>query len=468
MVTLRGIAHVGGDDWSSNRLREFMPHQFDAYQWAIGRPGIALFMEMRLGKTMVAIRWAQARAAKRILVLAPLSTLASWRDELRAEGFPPEAIVFVLGSRERRLAAVSTQAGTWFLLNYEGLRSLPVIANEPWDCVICDESTRIRSPRAQITRIVTKQFQHVPNRAILSGLPAPESPLDYFTQFEFTQGNFMGYPSYWAYRHGLFYAYRGTFEWTPKAGVASRIKTEVQNSAFCLTRKQAGIGSKKIYERRVVPMNTEQSKMFREVEKKFAATLTSGERIETKWAIVQTAWLARLSGGMDPTPSLISDTKLKELKELLTGELKNEPVVVWFRFNAEIDAALRYLDGTRKCAVINGATPVDRRFQYGDQFRSGTIDTLLLQVKCGRFGLDYSNASTAIYYSNNYEAEDRHQSEDRILHPKKTEPLLYIDLVTENSIDEDVLSLLRNKRVTSQYFMMKLLESRYGFTGQLH
>ena len=48
-------------------LRKLMPHQADALAYANQNSAIALFMEMRLGKTLVAIRWAQEQAKHRLL-----------------------------------------------------------------------------------------------------------------------------------------------------------------------------------------------------------------------------------------------------------------------------------------------------------------------------------------------------------------------------------------------------------------
>ncbi len=76
----------------------------------------------------------------------------------------------------------------------------------------------------------------------------------------------------------------------------------------------------------------------------------------------------------------------------------------------------------------------------------------MFDIQCGKFGLDLSAASTAIYYSNGFSHEDRAQSEDRIEHLRKREPLLFVDLVTRGSTDRTVLSLLRQKVSAGKFF----------------
>ena len=52
--------------------------------------------------------------------------------------------------------------------------------------------------------------------------------------------------------------------------------------------------------------------------------------------------------------------------------------------------------------------------------------------------------------------EKRAQSEDRIIHPVKQEPLLYIDLVTEGTIDEIVVDALQDKSISAQILTARL------------
>ena len=60
-------------------------------------------------------------------------------------------------------------------------------------------------------------------------------------------------------------------------------------------------------------------------------------------------------------------------------------------------------------------------------------------------GINLSAADTAIYFSNSWALQDRLQSEDRILSPENN-TLLYIDLITKNTIDEDIMLALQDKR----------------------
>lgn len=450
------------------------PHQEKALAQIKENSRPALFMQMRLGKTPVIIRWAkhqlwahpESEGAGRILVVGPLSVLDDWVDELRREGIPRRSIHMLTGPMATRLEYAEGGARGWYLINYEGVRILSRdLSDLDWDAIILDESTHIRNPRAQTTKVLVNQYQQVPLRAILTGDPRPESELDYFEQFRFLLGNFMSYGNYWVFRQKMFR--QSAFQeylWMPLPGTRDKIKTFVHNHAVVMTQKQVGIGGRKIYERRVVDQNNKQKKAIKELIKNFSC-----EYLETNFATVRDVWLARVAGGFSPdqeNPEVLSNAKTQELVDLLQGELRREQVVVWFRFNEELEHVVAAL---RKAAIhavgVTGATPVPERKAIRNRFARGDYRAICVQVKLGRFGWDLSSASTAIYYSNAYDWESRSQSQERIVHPAKKKPLLYIDLVTRGTLDEEVVRLLREKRVNSSSFMRQLNSQVWKFLG---
>lgn len=444
-------------------MRPLYPHQAAAMEYAKDRRDVALFMEMRLGKTVVAIRWAPG---ERVLVVAPLTVIPGWVRELRIESIPDNQIHELTGSYLQRIEkskAFVPGVQNWYLINYEGLRVCPELADTDWSTVICDESTRIRNPKAQITKLIVRRFGRAVNRAILSGLPAPEGPMDYYTQMQFLHGGFMGTSNYWAWRQKYFHPDMRGYDWVPNPGAVEAIKKEVHRSAFVLTRKQAGMGNKKIYERRYVEMSPELKAAAKRIRKDFVFDMKDGSpALETKWATTQALWLARLAGGFSPdqqNPRLLCDTKIREVVDLLKGELKGQRVVLWFRFNEELHAVRNALLDAKlgPLMAVTGETDPAHRGQIEAAFGKGTFPILLMQEKIGQFGMNLSAASTAIYYSNWWDYEVRAQSEDRIEHMQKSEPLLYIDLVMRGTPDEEAVEALQEKKLTARQFMQRMI-----------
>ena len=438
-----------------SKRKSLFPYQHEALSYSRQRSRVALFMEMRLGKTLVCIRWLSNQTGP-ILVVAPVEALSGWMDELQGDGISSDRIRLLYGTKKQRLQELEfAPSNAWCLINYEGLRVVgKEIKDHQWDAVVLDESTRIRNPKAGITKYCLASFNNVQRKAILTGLPDPEGPMDYFCQMAFLHGSFMGSHNFWMFRHKYFTSDAKGWEWHPRSGSVDAIKREVHGLAYRLSRDKANIGSKKMYQKRIVEMNTVQAKAYKQVKDKFEY-----EGKETKWVVSQITWLARIAGGFDPDGEVhLSTRKLDELCRLLKEDLRNEQVLVWFRFNAELLATVERLNELGiKVAYITGKIDKKDRPTIVKSFQSKTVQVLAMQVKCGRFGLDCSAADTAIYYSNPYDGEDRAQTEDRIVHPKKTKPLLLMDLITQGSIDEDVIQILKRKRVSSRQFMRALI-----------
>jgi len=144
----------------------------------------------------------------------------------------------------------------------------------------------------------------------------------------------------------------------------------------------------------------------------------------------------------------------------LNSELRKECGVIWFRFNLEL-IYLHHMLEIKGISndFITGETSPHERERTRKRFNQGKFRWLLIQIKCGKFGIDCSAGSVAIYYSNSFEYEERAQSEDRIINPKKKEPVLILDILTKNTVDVDIYNALRDKKVNTKTFSIKILEN---------
>jgi hypothetical protein len=429
---------------------------------------------MRMGKTLMTIWARQKKGDKRILVItAGKSTLIPWCHALTEQGevFIPNydnPKVRSLNVKDRSLSAellfdIEPNRRIWCLMNCEAVLAgapvstrngkrhygIPDIAKLPWDCVVIDESVCIANPQANLTKVCCDGFREAKSRGILSGLPAPESELQLFSQFKFLDGEAFGWKSFWGWRAANFFQNERN-DWIPQKGVAKAIKDYLHTRAFIISREDVGIGSRKLYESRYVAMPPALRKIYNRVLKEFAY----GEK-ETNFEVVVQTWLARICGGFDPEGKLVSTHKINELYSLLDNELRNEQVVVWFRFDAEIQTAASYFP---EALVITGDVPFDERKKKNEVFLARRNRLMFCQAMCAKRGLDFSSADTAIYYSNWWSADTREQSEDRIINPGKNNPQLIVDLITEQSVDGKVVESLRNKTFNAKILMRDLRE----------
>ncbi len=397
--------------------------------------------------------------------MATTSVLETWRDEPQLE----RCSASVLRGRPDDLLDTAARDTTgWCLVNYEGLgvrRREPVnitgrtppepsafVTEIKWNVVILDESVSIKNPRANVTRIVNRYLQCSAHRCIMSGLPNPESPLDFFEQFFFVFGSFLGCSSYWQFRSRYFFVHGG-HEWCPRPGAMEKIRAEVSRLGHVLQRTDVKLANQLVLETRHVTLPARCREIYKQA-------MTEYVFCEEKlyFPIQVYHWLTRLTGGIFLPEEARHREKLTEVASLLTGELVGIPVVVWFVYRAEGQAVSSELRkrGIR-CERIDGGVNILKRSRILAGFRKGKFPVLLMQVKCGKYGINLSHADTAIYFSMPSSHNDYAQSVMRIEHPDKKQPLLILDIAAKGTVDIDLVKALRRKRLRTQLGLRNLV-----------
>lgn len=435
-----------------------MPHQVRFLRWARARRSAGAYLQMRLGKSLCAVRWGRTRpGVRKALITCPLSVVPSWRRELAAEGVEACELVGTPSQKERALVEAGRDH-VWYLANHDALmdrsggRTRPsAIAMAPWDLAIIDESTLIRNPRAKVTRCALDHLADAKYKMLLSGLPNPEGPEDLVTQTLFLRGELMGATNYWEWRAEHMQA--GAFGWSIKRKSLGLLHAAVGECSYFLTRAQAGLPDLKERATRWVRLPRAVMAALRAAKKE----LQVGDRL-TNSALAALTWQCQLAGGRWPHDvALHHGAKLDELEYLLRGELRGQRVVVWARYTPELYAAVgRARECGRWSELVNGDFSPEERDARIQRWRGTGAGVLVAQPQCLKMGVDLSDARVAVVLSNYFDYEIRAQLEDRLVHPRKAEPALIIDVVAEGTVDEDVAEALTDKACDAKSFAARL------------
>lgn len=179
--------------------------------------GAILADDMGLGKTlqlltMIAAMLEANSRLQPILVVAPVSLLENWKDEVN-KFFKPGTIPFITlyGDSIGRLRAKTNEIEKdliergfsrflregWLgeskivLTTYETLRDLEFsLAAVRWSIMICDEAQKIKNPAAMVTRAAKKQ--NVEFKIVCTGTPVENSLVDIWCLFDFIQPGLLG------------------------------------------------------------------------------------------------------------------------------------------------------------------------------------------------------------------------------------------------------------------------------------
>ena len=108
---------------------------------------------------------------------------------------------------------------------------------------------------------------------------------------------------------------------------------------------------------------------------------------------------------------------------------------------------LRKKYGENSVATYYGDTPQSERQNIITRFQDpdNELKYFISNPQTGGRGITLTEANVIIYYSNSYDLELRIQSEDRIHRIGQNDKCTYIDLVSENTVDEHILKTLLNK-----------------------
>lgn len=176
--------------------------------------GALLADDMGLGKTLQLLTFIAAcleenPTAEPFLIVAPVSLLENWREEMEKfftlGTFP---LLTLYGSdltklrtpkdgMDDELIGIRLLRRNWLgnakvvLTTYETLRDLEfTLAAQKWSAVICDEAQKIKNPNAMMTRAAKKQ--NVRFKIACTGTPVENSLADLWCLFDFIQPGLLG------------------------------------------------------------------------------------------------------------------------------------------------------------------------------------------------------------------------------------------------------------------------------------
>jgi len=440
-------------------------HQIAAYNLAITEPASALLHEQGCGKSLTAIAAVGRRyldgQIRKLLIVAPLAVLPVWEREFRDYSTVPHRVTLLQGDTRRRaqqLADLARGGGVQLeavVINYEAVRLLEgeLTAWAP-DMIICDESQRIKTPTAKQSKVMHKLGQRARYRMILTGTPVSNTPLDFWSQYQFLKPGLFE-RSYYAFRnHYAVMGGYGGYE-IVKYKCLDDLTQKAHSIAHRVTKAQALDLPDRIDETLYCELEPRAAKLYKELVRDRVAEISALKRVTAPQVVTQMLRLSQLTGGYlapdDDVLTKVSDAKRLLLKETLEDLLeRGEKAVIFCRFRAEIAeicALAAEFVGAGGYRGIWGDIPGDKRGEAVSAFQTDPgVRLFIAQIQCAGAGITLHAASTAIFYSLDYSYNNYDQAKARIHRIGQHRPCTYLHLVAKDTIDEAVLKTLAEKR----------------------
>ena len=186
--------------------------------------------------------------------------------------------------------------------------------------------------------------------------------------------------------------------------------------------------------------------------RKEALAVLNGKQVTTVNALTQLMRLHQITCGHfkanDGSTQAIKNNRLTELMGALE-EIEGK-AVIWAHYQFDVKTIVNSIEqtyGKNSVVTYYGLTPDKERQDNLKQFQNPTSSVRFLvgTPQTGGYGITLTAASTMIYYSNGYDLEKRQQSEARIDRIGQENPMTYIDILCEDTVDERIVKALRKK-----------------------
>jgi len=451
-------------------------HQLEALKRSWNKREYAYFMEMGTGKSKVLIdniallydkgginaaiivapkgvyrNWSGKEipahmpdhVEREVGVWNPAPTVKQKTELMKLFEVSPELKILIIN-----VEAFSTKKGVAFVEKF-------ILAHNA--LIAVDESTTIKNPKAQRTKNLLKLALNTKYRRILTGFPVTQSPLDLYSQSAFLSTQLLGYSSFYSFQNRYAKVInrsmgQRTFRQVVGYQNLEELTENVNEFSYRVLKKECLDLPDKVYQRREVELTPEQKKVYKQLKDYAIAQLESSELVSVTSVLTQILRLHQVVCGFvkhDQGDEVeIKSNRLDSLLDVL-AETQGK-VIIWANYQYDIKRILKTLQdtvGTEAVATYYGETLDEDRQQIIKSFQDpdSPLTYLISNVQTGGYGITLTEASTVIYYSNNYDLEKRLQSEDRAHRIGQTNKVTYIDLVAKGTVDEKIVKALRNK-----------------------
>ena len=450
-------------------------HQLDALEASWNKENFAYFMEMGTGKSKVLLDNAAVLYDKGLinglLLIAPKGVYKNWYDSEIPTHLPDhiqkKIVLWKTSDKSKKQQNILNslfKAETdlhILIMNVEAFSSGngTEFAQKFLSChrsmIAIDESTTIKTPTSNRTKNILSLRPNSKYRRILTGSPVTKSPLDLFSQCLFLDP--------WLLDHQSYYTFRARYSICKKIQVNGRqveivvgyrnlgeLSEKIKPFSKRILKEDCLDLPSKSYVKHYVELTKEQKKVYEQMKKEAIAFL-DGKMQSSATVMTQLMRLHQITCGHftadDGTIKDIPCSRLTELMNIL--ENVEGKSIIWSHYTHDVRriiSEIKKVYGDEAVVDYYGATDTDARSKNIKRFQTDPKCRFFVgTTHTGGYGITLTAGSNMIYFSNGYDLEKRQQSEARIDRIGQTQKMTYIDIMSQDTIDERIVKALRNK-----------------------
>jgi len=321
---------------------------------------------------------------------------------------------------------------------------------------VVDESHRIKTPSAKRTRSIILSGKYAQYRRILTGTPVANKPFDVYSQIRFLDREFWaqrGLPKFSVFKShfGVFSdGFNGRTNRSYKILEAYRCLDELHEMIAPVTSRLLKEDvldlPQKIYQRIRFPLTAPHRRAYDQLREECLllleddeVTVTSVLTMMLRLQQVACGYVGTDEGSLVKLPGKCA--RLETLKDFLIDV--PHQAIIWARFQEDCRQICEHLGSN--AVRYDGTVSARDRAAALDKFHAGDVQFFVGNPAAGGTGLTLVEAKTVVYYNNSFNLVDRLQSEDRAHRIGQDKSVLYVDLMAEGTIDEQIIESLVGK-----------------------
>lgn len=468
-------ANLVGGDWDHPFL---MKHQKIAVEIARCNPGFAYFFGTGTGKTIMSLAIFDDRPAK-TLVICPLPIIKpAWITDAK-DFFPHIKMVnlHIDGSdpgKRKLLRALNSDADI-FIVNFETFKILyETLKQIPFKRIFVDESSKMKRHDSQITEDILSfcidyknRKIRIPERYVLTGTPAPNTPLEYYPQIELVKPQLLA-PTFSAFKSYYFEKNPDNqYDLLIKEDKMEELMNKIKQVAIFLDKEDCLDLPPLTITRKDIEMTPEQAQHYKTMEHAQLVALSNEITVLAANKLSSIMKLRQITAGFildkDKIAHFISLAKLKVLEEVLDEIGGSKQVIIWIQFHEEVNLIKKMIEKkyeAGRCRALYGGTKrAESGIELADdenirdavirEFQEGKFQYLICHPRTAMYGLTFVNCHYAVYFSLSHSYEEFHQSRDRIQRKGQENNMFCIFLTCVGTIDLAIYRAVKRKQKVS-------------------
>ncbi len=447
---------------------KFKPHEYQkkAIDFIIEHKAAGLFLDMGLGKTAITLTAIDRLMydyceVERVLVIAPLRVAEdTWsRESQKWDHLRHLRISKILGTADERARGVEADADI-YVINRENVVWLTeyLTAHKlgwPYDMVVIDELSSFKSSQAKRFKALRKARPFMKRIVGLTGTPAANGLLDLWAEmYLLDRGERLG-PSLTRYRYDYFRpgATNGqvVYNWVPKKDSMEVITKRISDITMSMSADDYLSLPNRIDSTIAVKLSDEVLQQYKDMERDCILSLGDDEEIAATSAAAAMNKLLQMANGFVydewHEQKCIHGAKISALDEII--EAADGPVLVFYEYQADRDKLMALFNARQLKSDEDIA-----------EWNRGNVPVMVAHPASVGYGLNLQDGGHIIvWYGMPWSLELYTQANARLHRQGQEKPVLVYHLVSEGTVDEDVMRALARKD-TSQRALLGALKER--------